>query len=217
MTFPLVTLRASGSACLIAAIGAGMMPACEPYRIERRTRPSFYEQASASPLPTEVELPDGTIMIYETETVSRDAFGGPPAADGEEVAPLLIREELEDGEIVLRSLLPEHVVSNTMTCLRYEEYDVLWDQLLSRSTRQAYESRGLGREHFAAFMDMHRREIMKCLNRMSFGFHGSDVILESDGWGGLRARLSPFIAVQFKFTKVDMAYEDGEMKLVMIR
>lgn len=208
---------------IVAASGAG---GCEPYRIEYHKRPAFYHSASVTPLPDRIEMPDGRVIVYETEqprqnygTSARKASAGDGAEGSvaEEPGMLEIREERTDGSVVIRCILPEHIVGNLMTCLRFEEYGVIWDQLLSRRTRQSYEARGAGFEAFAEEMQTQRRELMTMLNRMSFSFYGSDVVLEGNGQGGLRARLSPFIADQFKFTTIEMVNEDGLMKLLMIR
>ncbi|MCA9286505.1 MAG: hypothetical protein KDA22_14875 [Phycisphaerales bacterium] len=198
---------------IAVAVGAG---GCKPYRIEHHTRPAFFQSASQAPLPDEIEMPDGTLIVYSTQNPLRNGLGAAEAT-GEAAKTVQIREENPDGSVILRSILPEHVVGNTMTCLRNEEYQLMWEQLLARSTRQAYEAQGLGYEGFAAFMQQNRREIMTTLNRMSFGFYGSDVVLERNGQGGLRARLSPFVSSQFKFTTIEVAPEDGVMKLLLIR
>ena len=191
-----------------------LLAGCKPYRIERHVRPAFYQSASQSVLPDEVELEDGTIVEYVAPKSTK-----PPVAGGDDpdAKPFEIREELDDGTVILRCILPEHVIANTMTCLRNREYELMWDQLLAQRTRAAYGNDGLGFDDFADFMDEERPEIMKTLNRMSFGFMGQDVILDSGARGALRARFSPRLASEFRFTIVEMTMEKGGLKLVLIR
>lgn len=188
--------------------------ACEPYRIERHVRPAFYQTASQTALPDEIELDDGTIVQYVAPKAA--SARNDPDADPD-AKPFEIREEFDDGTVVVRCILPEHVIANTMTCLRNREYEVMWDQLIAQPTRNAYETDGLGFDDFADFMDGERPEIMKTLNRMSFGFLGQDVVLESGSRGALRARFSPRLASEFRFTIVEMTMEKDGLKLAMIR
>jgi hypothetical protein len=195
-------------------IGLALAPvACTPYRIERHTRPAFYQSASNGTLPDRVELKDGTVVEYVTGQPTP-----PSSTEGAaDAKPFEIREEHDDGTVIVRCLLPEHVIANTMTCLRNREYKVMWEQLLAASTRQAYTSEGLTFDDFADFMDEARPEMMKTLNRMSFGFLGQDVILESGAHGAMRARFGPRLASQFRYRSVEMVMEKDGMKLLMIR
>lgn len=198
----------------MALLAPAMLPtllACEPYRIEHRTRPAFYSAASESPLPSEFELPSGTKVVY---TESRPTGFGEADPDAE---LFTIRKEDEGGEVTLCCVLPEHVVANTMTCLRNEEYELMWEQLLAKRTRDAYKAEGQGLPEFAEFMSSERPEIMQTLNRMSFGFFGQDVVVRPTGGGGLEARFGPRLASEFRFTVVEMCLEDGGLKLVMIK
>jgi len=195
------------AAVMVSVVGSG----CERYRIERHTRPSFYHSASSEPLPDRLEMPDGTIIEY------RDAVPQKPTSTNEDGELLQIREELEDGSVVLRCIVPEHVIANAMTCIRNSEYELMWNQLLSKRTRLAYASREEGLAEFAEFMDLERAPIMETLNRMSFGFLGQDVILESAGQGMMQVRFSPRLASQFKYKYVEMVMEDGLMRLLVIR
>jgi hypothetical protein len=190
------------------------LTACQPYRIEYHTRPAFYAAYSAQPLPDELELSDGTRIIY------RDSKPSKPESDPD--APMLeIREEKENGEIILRCVTPEHVIANLMTCVRNEEYELIWEQLLAKAARAGYEDAArepaLGAKQFAEFMADNREEIMTTLNRMRFGFMGPDVVLEAVGHGNIRARFTPQVSEQFKFKSIDMVLEDGLMKVRMIR
>jgi hypothetical protein len=200
---PILRLAALGAA--IAAVGG-----CKVSRTEYRTRPAFYNTASETPLPDEFELADGTRVVYR-----EDRPQGFQSADPD--AELFkIREEKGNGAVILRCILPEHVIANTMTCLRNEEYDLIWEQLLARSTRDSYSAQGLGFDDFREVMEEQRPELMTTLNRMGFGFFGPDVVLDRGAGGAVRARFGPRLSDQFQFQYVDMVMETDGMKLLLI-
>lgn len=201
---------ASGRRVLVSAAGAAALACgCQTYRTEYRTRPPFYATASEVPLPSELTLADGTRVIYR-DAVPKGLPGADPDAE-----PFKVREEI-NGKVILRCILPEHVIANTMTCLRNEEYDLIWEQLLARRTKDAYAAQGQGYKEFAAFLEANRPEIMTTLNRMGFGFFGPDVVLDRGPGGTVRARFGPRLVEQFEFRSVDMVMEQGGMRLVVI-
>ena len=109
-----------------ALAAASVIAGCKPYRVVYQERPAFYEKASASPLPDDVTLEDGTVVKYRP-TNSNSSLGrmGP-----DRLEPFEIREEHEDGSVTLRAAVPEHVIVNTLACLRDEEYELLYNQML---------------------------------------------------------------------------------------
>ena len=139
-----------------------------------------------------------------------DLSGEPKAFKG--------REEFDDGTIVLRAILPEHVLGHTITCLRNGEYQLLWDQMVSRDTKMAYAQQEMGVAEFAEFCQKNRSELMKMLNRMIFSYYsGSDVVLDRMQNLSVRIRFSAQLATQFTFKEVVVVQELEGMKLGMIR
>ncbi|MDY7109540.1 MAG: hypothetical protein SYC29_12970 [Planctomycetota bacterium] len=199
-----VTIRTLLPILTVAALFAG----CEPYRIEYHNRPAYYRRMTNRPLDERVVLEDGTILVYN-EADPFDESGD----KGE--APFRIREELEDGTVVLRALLPEHVLANTLECIRNSEYELLWDQMLSERTKLAYEEQSQGVEEFAAFFREHRRELARTLNRMLVGLTAHEVVVESQGNGVTVCRFWPQVARDFKFKQVSLVNEQG-LKLLLI-
>jgi hypothetical protein len=183
---------------------------CEPYRIEYHSRPRFYAEMSETDLPDRVVLDDGTIVVYNA---AKDP--GPSAGGTDQ--QFRIREEKPNGEIDLRAVLPQHVVANTLTCLQNQEYELLWDQMLSEQTKMAYEAQEQGVEEFAAFFRAHRNELAKTLNRMLRGLATHEVTVEDRGDGVLVCRFWPQIAQQFKFKQVLLVREGLGMKLLLIK
>lgn len=198
------------AAALLAAAGISHLAGCKPVRTEYRTRPAFYAVASETPLPDELQMADGTRIVYREDRPQGMDLADPDA----EV--FSIREEKDDGSVVLRCMLAEHVIANAMTCLRNEEYELMWEQLLARRTRDAYEEQGEGVEAFQEFMSAERPSIMETLNRMGFGFFGPDVVLDRLPGGVVRARFSPRLSEQFRYRYVDMVMEPDGLKLLLI-
>lgn len=213
---------ASLAGAIGTAIAGASLTGCTPYRIEYVPRPAWYAKASATPLPDRIVEDDGTVVIFY------DPAEGHPRDRGKQVAEeggktLELRETNDEGEVVLRALRPEHVVGHLLTCLRNEEYRLLWDQLLSERTKVAYQEQGLDYEAFAAWCDAWRVDLARLLNRMTLGFPANEVVVEQTGNDVLRIRLWPHIGIQpdgssrYKFTYVDIVREDFGLKLLMVR
>jgi hypothetical protein len=220
---------------------------CEQKVTEYHQRPSFYRMASESKLVDEyvdengrrvVFIEDGPLPTerleqqkekqrkdelrrerYKEERLARIA-AGEDVPEEEDYEPKMFRgrAELDDGTILLKAILPEHVLGHTMTCLRNGEYQLLWDQLVSRDTKMTYAERDKGIADFSEFCRKNRSELMKTLNRMIFGYYsGSDVILDRLPNLSVRVRFAVQLGQQFKFREVIVVQEIDGMKLHIIR
>jgi hypothetical protein len=199
---------------LIWLVG-GSLAACEPYRVEYHTRPGFYSKASEYELPSEVTLADGTRVVYSTRDV-QSSLG----REGEEAGrPFALRTEKEDGEIDLHALVPDHVLMNALECVRNAEYELLYDEMLAKRTKDEYLAAGLDPEkEFVAFCRRNQIEIARTLTRMVAGLPHQEVAMENLGDGITRCRLRPQVAEPFKFKMVwTQRLPNGNQKLLMIR
>ncbi|MFM7260267.1 MAG: hypothetical protein ACKO3W_06645 [bacterium] len=112
--------------------------------------------------------------------------------------------------------MPEQVVANTMRAFREERYAELWEQQVSRGFREraARESDAeAARARFTEWCAGRREEVMKLLNRMSFGFSTNAVIMRRIGPNIMRIELTPQIAGDFRYRVVEIEYEqtaDGQ-------
>jgi len=118
---------------------------------------------------------------------------------------------------VLRAWTSDQVLAHLMTCLRNEEYDALYFQLLDADVRKKWESAGGGLDAWREFCVTNRRDIMAMVNRMGFSLLGGDVVIEKIGVDRLRTRFSPRLERQFRFRSVEMRYTGEGMKLTAIR
>ena len=199
-------LAVGGFVLFIATVG------CEEYRVEHHRRPAYYQAAALGELPDRVTLADGTVIVYETT----DLVGKLRKNNDGAVKPFQIREEFEDGSIILRARVPEHVLANTLTCLRNQEFELLWEQLLSEQTKLSYERQGLGVEDFASYFAQRRNDLAKTINRMMLGIPRLEVVMENLGGGVIRIRFHPQVGRLFRFKTVDVVSEGPGLKLLMI-
>ncbi len=202
-------------ALFAAGVAIAAIAGCEPYRVEYHTRPGFYARASEYELPGEVVLDDGTVVVYST----RD-FQSALGRGGEQARrPFALRTQNEDGTIDLHALTPDHVLMNTLQCVRDGEYDLLYDELLAKRTRDEYIAAGLDpKREFVAFMSKHQIDIARTLTRMVAGLPHQEVAMDPMGEGITRCRLRPQVATAFKFKAVwTQRMPNGQQKLVMIR
>lgn len=181
------------------------------HRVEHRRQGGF-SAALGGTVPESETLPDGTVVMW-------DKGGRREQAPSSGAEPLRTRQENEDGTITLRALLPQDVIANFLTCLRNQEYDLFWDQMVADATKEQYELQGLadGREEFTGFCQRNRRELAASLSRMLMGFTRHETLLENRGGGVIRIRLYPQIAEGHQFTYADLIRETGGMRLLVIR
>jgi hypothetical protein len=208
--------RLATAAFAVAAFAGG----CTPERVEYRPRPdlSFGEQP-----PEEFIAPDGTRVVFVDPGASGadgERLAASAAAGGGKKAPPAFepRAQLDDGTVVLRCLMPQHVVGNAMTCFRNEEWRLMWDQLLADDSRATYERPGGGGfAAFEAWCIKNRRPAMELLNRMRFDAMGSDVVMRPIGRGVTRATLTPHLWDQFGLRVVEFEQTPQGMRLRSIR
>jgi hypothetical protein len=235
MTLPAAHLRtfAVRAAVVFGACTAfAALTACGP-RIEYRARPGF---ATSAELPDEVVLDDGTIIRYlpvneflamkrarergetwepgDGGAGTRASASAEESADGEPARPSFLPwEEDAEGRVRMQAKMPEQVVANAMRAFREERYGELWEQMVSRSvreraTREAEGDADAARVQFAEWCGRGREDVMKLLNRMSFGFSTNAVIMRKSGPALMQLELTPQIAGDFRYRIVEIAYEE---------
>jgi hypothetical protein len=164
-------------------------------------------------LPERERLPDGTIIVHQMH----DARAAQGRRGERERKEFRIREELEDGTVVLRGIIPEHVLANFIGCLMNEEYELLYEQLLSEQTKRAWRSEGRDVEDLLDYFADNRLEILRTLNRIHIGLPSFEALMEHVADGVMEMRLQPSVARNYRFTRVRMIQEGVEMKLLNIR
>jgi hypothetical protein len=186
------------------------MVGCETYRVEYHTRPAYYDEAAMGGMPDRVRLDDGTVIVYRTTDARAQQNKG-------DRKPFKMREEMDDGRIVLRALIPEHVIANTLECLENEEYELLYREMLSEHTRLEWEGMGYDVHDFAKHFATYRGDMMRALSRMYIGMSQLDTIVEQHDNGVIECRLSRSTAQNYKFTRIRIIREGIGLKLLTIR
>ncbi len=203
------TVRVAVCIAIMSVVGG-----CGSYRIEYHKRPNYYKNAMTGATQDSVTLDDGTVLIFTSRATIDDAGDGMGDGPSERFQ---IREELDDGTIVLRAFLPQHVLANTMTCLRNQEYELIWEQLLSERTKRSYEAREQGYEEFAAFFTANRLELAATVTRLMLGLSRGESFMGNVGDGVVRFYFHPRIGPEFEFKTVEVVAEGGGLKLLMIK
>jgi hypothetical protein len=206
------TAEKTARVCCLA-LAALAIAACSTYRVEYHKRPGFYRNTASGPQPDQVTLDDGTVLVFTTREPTSELTRQADSAS----EPFRIRQEHEDGTIVLRALLPQHVLANTLTCLRNQEYEQIWDQLLAEQTKRAYDLQGQGYEDFETFATANRNELVAMLTRLLMGLVRGEAFMENMDGGVVRFRFHPRVATEFEFKTVEVVSEGGGLRLLMIR
>ncbi|MCH2135045.1 MAG: hypothetical protein MK101_00520 [Phycisphaerales bacterium] len=164
------------------------LPACTPRTIEYRRVPAWAQNLGATAT-SHVDEDGNEVRWVVERNAGEFVASGSIGSDGTYVAgepPPPPRLETADGP-VLHCLLPMHVVANLRQCMTDEEYDVIWEQLLSDSQRAYYEEGGeVGRAAFERFLRQARKDLVTCLRRMEAGDVFGDVkqwMIDSDRMG----------------------------------
>ncbi len=208
----MIAVRVTGCIAIMSVVGG-----CESYRVEYHTRPAYYRNVTSGAMQDSVTLEDGTVLVFTSRDLSGDEGDDSVGMGNVPSERVRIREELDDGTIVLRAFLPQHVLANTMTCLRNQEYELIWEQLLSEQTKRSYEAREQGYEEFAVFFTANRLELAATLTRLMLGLSRGESFMGNVGDGVVRFYFHPRIGSEFEFKTVEVVAEGGSLKLLMIK
>lgn len=195
-----------------------------------------------SPVGTETVLPDGTRVVVVDELPSRvadadaqpigsfivprpeytaspyspPALQPPPKPKPRPTEELKLREELPDGTIVLRAVMPEHVVSHFSYALKNREYAPFYAQMLSREARSSYDKAG-GEAAFAEWAESNRKDLLAFITRMASGWNGALVVADRSAPMRLRYRLDRRTLPDIRFEIIEIENEAGGLRLAMVR
>lgn len=183
--------------------------ACESQRVIYKEVPEW--KLKTGLIQERIVLEDGTIIIHKPRSISEMVGNG----EGKTVADTTGRNEDEDGNVILRALLPEQLLAHLQQCIFDTDWQLCWDQVLAKRTRKEYEKGG-GYEEFADYLQRNRDELYATLSRMTISLRSPEVVMEPGPYGGTRCRFHRTLASEFQFAAIDMVYEPGGMKILMI-
>lgn len=146
---------------------------------------------------------------------------GPPAvvrAKPKEAAPkdFQVREETKSGEVILRAIMPEHVMAHLLDALKSEQYGPMYAQMLADEARSAYDRAG-GEAAFVAWATENREPLLIFLNRMGSNWSGAEVMTEQVTPSRLRYRLDKRNIPNMRFERIEVTMEHGGCRLAMVR
>lgn len=201
---------------MLAAMCASIA-ACETYRIEHRRLPSYYWQSAEHEIPNRTTLDDGTIVVQEPmsprQRLARAAASGAGDAEG----GFRLREERDDGTIKLNAPDPEHVLQHLLSCLQNEEYELIYEQLLSTPSREVWEEQGKTFDDFAAYFARHRRDLARTVHRLTLGLRHGEAHQQHIEHNVIEYQLTPRAAEGMEFSRVRVLLEPEGSRLVTIR
>ena len=175
---------------------------CETNRIEYHTRPAWH-YSMTNRNENEVVRNDGTIVKYE-------AIGGSTSSAVQKYLDTIVLQETNKitGDVTLRAVLPVHVLTQGLVCLRDRDWNLLYEQVLSDGARNYFLRRKNGREEFIEFFEHHRNDLAKTMQKMIQGKPFGDVIVSEDG-NIINMSFSSRMLGNFKFKKITL-YREGE-------
>lgn len=179
---------------------------CETRRVEYHTRPAWH-YSMARTMSNEVVRDDGTVVRYAP-------MGGSTSNTVQAYLDGITLEETDEvtGNTTLRAILPVHVLTQTIVCLRDRKWDLLYDQILSRDAQIYFGTRDNGHEEFVSFFETYRSDLAKSMQKMIQGKAFGDVMVEERGRTILMT-FSPRMVGNFKFRKVTFFREGEYLKL----
>jgi hypothetical protein len=161
-------------------------------------------------MPDEIVREDGTIIRYSI------VGGTTSQAVADYLDGIELRTEDEiTGEVTLKAILPEHVLEQTLICLRDRDWDLLYEQVLSTATRENYDAKEYGREEFNAFFETYRIDLGKTVQRLLRGKSFGDVMYNTIGDMTI-VTFTPGSLGNFKFHTVKLIREGEYLKLAVI-
>ena len=183
---------------------------CEVQKTEYRTRPSWQESMGGD-LPFQSTRRDGTIMNFSPSSSKKST-----AFDAYLKTITLVEKDEITGKTTLRAILPEHIFTQTLTCLRDRDWTLLYNQILSKGARQSYEKENDGIEKFNNFFENNRDDIAKTFQRILRGTGNGDVLTnESDN--KIVYYFSDRVGINYTFKSVTLIQEGQLLKLDLIR
>lgn len=129
-----------------------------------------------------------------------------------------IREELPDGEIILRSRTARDLMAHIQRALvdreQELERELFAEYLLSDMTRAEYEGRGLDPDQAYQTLLARRDDVLLLFNRIGpMGQNSPQVIMQSLGNNVIRLQVTGLAREGLRWTFMDMVMEGGNWRL----
>ncbi|MCA9293069.1 MAG: hypothetical protein KDA20_04570 [Phycisphaerales bacterium] len=139
-----------------------------------------------------------------------------PPIEGTPVEGKPFRFRTPDRKIVLQSYAPRQLMIHLAETLRAGETDLLYEQLLSNETKDAYRARGMDPHDATTFLTEHVEGVMRLLSLFPLGEQTPGVALQPLGRGAYRLESTGGLSEGHTFRSIDMVFERGGFRLLML-
>lgn len=191
---------------LVLFVFLGIAAGCAAQKTEYRTSPSWHSAMGGS-LPAESVRADGTIVKYSNTKKPASS------AMAQYINSIQLVEKNDvTGETTLRAVLPTHIFTQALTCLRDKDWDLLFNHVISKKTQSYYKSLDDELETFKLFFLTNRKDIAKTLQRMMSGSRSGDTYISTYENKTVYA-FTKNIRGSYIFTKVTLVQEGPLLKL----
>lgn len=148
-------------------------------------------------------------------------IGSGPVVDSLTPTPELAPEELvvrqPDGRVRLVSTQIRHVMVHTFTCLRDNQWDLLYDQVVSQRTKEHFaQEHEDPRRHILTFLKEHEDDISTLFARMPNAEKSPAVRLTRVERNMFKLALDNASTRGLRFTTLWISMERGQWKLVWV-
>ncbi len=127
-----------------------------------------------------------------------------------------LRRELDNGDILLVARTPGELIFHLRRTLRDEEWDLLYDQLLSTGLKEAYEEQGQDPRAALDFVRRYSRQIIELLTMVPAADQTPGADFRSIGRNTYRLTIPGGRAIGSTFVSMDIVYEDRQFRLRML-
>ncbi len=183
---------------------------CQTETIEHRHIPAWHI-AMGKELPKNISKDSSTKVVYST-------LGG---SNSNAVQEYLNSVELEakdedTGEVTLKAVLPEQLLSQALVCLRDRNWHVLYGQVLSTGAQRYFKGIDGELAYFQSYFDTNRLEIAKTMRKMVQSRTFGDTLVNQEG-NRIVMYFSPNMIGNFTFKRIEFVKEGELVKLDSIQ
>jgi len=183
---------------------------CQTETIEHRHVPAWHI-AMGKELPKNSSKEGNAKVVYST-------LGGSNSIAVQEYlySVELEAKDEETGEVTLKAVLPEQLLSQALVCLRDRNWHVLYGQVLSTGAQRYFKSVDEELAYFQSYFDANRLEIAKTMRKMMQSRTFGDTLVRQEG-NRILMYFSSNMLGDFQFKRIELVKEGELVKLDSIQ
>lgn len=124
-----------------------------------------------------------------------------------------IREELEDGTVILHAKSIQHLMTHIVHAIQNDEEDLFAEQILCDQTLEEFRQRRVDPRLGFREVVRRQRDVFKLFNAMPFGESTPGLFLETIGRNEFRLAIPRSGVGDLKWVGIDAVYERGNYRL----